>query len=88
MRDEHLLSQLEDLAHRLGIKVRYEKVNLGDSSDRGGLCRIRGDYFLIIDSRASTREKIHVTLKALNRFDLGDLHIIPVIRDLLETFKE
>jgi len=87
MKDEILLSHLEDLAHKLGITVRHFKFIRDEASGRGGLCRIRGEYVLFLDSQASTKEKILVTLEALKQFDLGGIHILPVIRDLLEGDK-
>jgi hypothetical protein len=84
VKDEILLSQLEDLAHKLGINIRHFKFIRDESSGPGGLCRIRGEYVLFVDSQATPREKIGVILEALKRFDLGDLQVIPAIRDLLE----
>lgn len=88
MKDELLLSQLEDLAYKLGIAIRNDKVTRDESSGRGGLCRIRGEYVLFLDSQATTKEKILVSIEALKQFDLGDVHVMPVIRDLLEGAKE
>ena len=88
MKDELVLSQLEALAYKLGIAIRYDKVIRDESSDRRGLCRIRGDYVLFIDSQATTKEKILVTIEALKQFDLADIHIKPAIRDLLAGSKE
>jgi hypothetical protein len=78
-----LLNQLEDLADRLGIKVRYENLNLEESTGVGGLCRLKGDYLLIIQAQASAKEKMQVLIEALKRFPLGDLYIKPVLRELL-----
>jgi hypothetical protein len=86
--DEFLLDQLEDLANRLGIKVRYENVNLEESSGAGGLCRLRGEYVLIIHARAPVKEKIQVMTEVLKRFPLGDIYIRPGIRDLLGESKD
>ena len=88
MKDELLLSQLEALVYKLGIAIRYDKVTRDDSSDRRGLCRIRGDYVLFLDSQATTKEKIRVTIEALKQFDLGDIYLNPVIWDLLEGSKK
>ena len=70
-----LLNQLEDLADKLGIKVRYENLNLEESSSAGGLCRLKGDYLLIIQAQASVKEKMQVLIEVLKRFPLGDLYI-------------
>ena len=87
MKDELLLSQLEDLAHQLGIAIRHFKFIRDESSGRGGLCRLRGEYVLFIDSLATTKEKIWVTLEALKQFNLGDIETDPLIRDLLNGSK-
>ena len=34
------------------------------------------------------KEKIQVMIKALQQFDLSDIYIKPVIRELLEGYKE
>jgi hypothetical protein len=86
--DEFLLDQLEDLANKLGIKVRYESVTLEESSSAGGLCRLRGEYVLIIHARAPVKEKIQVLTEVLKRFPLGDTYIRPVIRELLGESKD
>ena len=88
MKDELLLSQLEDLAYKLGITIRHFKFIRDESSGRGGLCRIRREYVLFVDSQATTKEKILVMIEALKKFDLGDIHVMPVIRDLLNGSKE
>ena len=84
MKNELLLSQLEDLANKLEITIRHFKFIRDESSGPGGLCRIRGKYVLFIDSQATTKEKILVTTEALKQVDLGDIQVMPVIRDLLE----
>jgi len=86
--DEFLLDQLEELAGRLRIKVRYENLNLEESSGVGGLCRLKGEYVLIIQAQAPLKEKIQVLTEVLKRFSLGDLYIRPVIRELLGELKD
>ena len=88
MKDELLYGQLEALAYKLGIAIRHFKFIRNESSGPGGLCRIRGEYVLYIDSQATTKEKIGVTIEALRRFDLTEIQVIPIIRDLLEGSKE
>ena len=88
MNEDVLLSQLEDLAEKLGILVRDENINIEESSSSGGLCRIEGEYVLILNSKATVKEKNQVMIKALQQFDLSDIYIKPVIRELLEEYKE
>ncbi|MEI8172066.1 MAG: hypothetical protein WCH07_01120 [Deltaproteobacteria bacterium] len=84
LKEVFILTQLEDLAEKLGIEVRYENVNVEESFGTGGLCRIQGKSVLIIHSHATSKEKIQVMTAALKVFDLGDIYVKPVIRELLE----
>ncbi len=84
MTDEDLLIELEALACKLEIIIRDETLNIEESWSSGGLCRIEGQYVLILNSRATVKEKIQVIIKALQRFDLSDLYLKPVIRNLFE----
>jgi hypothetical protein len=88
VKDEFLLSYLEDLAHKLGITIRHFKFIRDESSGPGGLCRIRGEYVLFIDSQATKKEKIGVTIEALKQFDLSDMTLTPEIRDLFAGSKK
>jgi hypothetical protein len=87
MDDHAALGQLEELAGKLGIQVRYEKI-VDELTGTGGLCRIEGKYVLMIRSKASVKEKIRVMTLALKRFDLADIYVRPAIRELLEGLEE
>jgi len=88
MDDEVILNYLEELAEKLEILVRDENINMEESSSSGGLCRIEGQYVIILNSKASMKEKIQVMITALQQFDLRDMYIKPVIRELLDVYKE
>jgi hypothetical protein len=84
MDDEILLSQLEELAEKLAILVRDENINIDESSIHGGLCRVEGQYVIILNSKSTVKEKIQVAIKALQQFNLSEIYIKPAIRELLE----
>lgn len=84
MKDEILLSYLEELAERLEILVRDENINIEESSCAGGLCRVEEKYILLLNSKATVNEKIQVMVKALQQFDLNNIYVKPVLRELLE----
>jgi len=88
MDDEVILNYLEELADKLEILVRDENINMEESSSSGGLCRIEGQYVIILNSKASMKEKIQVMITALQQFDLRDMYIKPVIRELLDGYQE
>jgi hypothetical protein len=83
MNEEVLLNQLEELAEKLEILVRDENINIEELSCSGGLCRVEGKYVIILNSKTAVKEKIQVMIEALNQFDLSDMYIKPVIRELL-----
>jgi hypothetical protein len=84
MDDHTALSQLEGLAYQLGIQIRYEKIGEEDVRSTGGLCLVKGTQVIIINSKATTKDKIQTLVKALRNFDLDDVYIRPALRDLLE----
>jgi hypothetical protein len=88
MNNEVILSYLEELAEKLEILVRDENINIDESSSPGGLCRVEEKYVIILNSKATVKEKIQVMIKALQQFDLRDMYIKPVIRELLEGYSE
>ena len=88
MNEEVLLNQLIDLAERLGISVREENMEMEESSSSGGLCRVERKYMLILNSRATLKEKNQVMIKALQQFDLTEIYLKPAIRELLEGYQE
>ncbi len=83
MDERSLLGQLEDLARRLGIEVRYEMLKREGAFAQGGLCRLKGQYLLLINSKAPHRDKIEALALAATRFDLSQVFMKPGLRDFL-----
>jgi hypothetical protein len=75
---------LEELAGKVGIEIRYGKIDVEESHRTGGLCRVQGKYFLIMHSRLTTKEKIRIIVKTLKGFEMEDVYVMPVIRELLD----
>jgi len=83
--DDHIaLDQLEALAYSLGVEVRYEKIPQDDVTISGGLYRLRGKNVVVIDARATAKERIRTLVQALKPFDLSDVYIRPALREILE----
>ena len=86
MDEKTLLGELEALAGRLGITVRYESLKMdGSSIHTGGYCRIKGQDYVIIHKKAATQDKIHVLTDALKRYDLRDIYLLPSVRKVLDV---
>jgi hypothetical protein len=58
-----MLQELEAIAAELSVKVSYEA--LAASVGTGGLCRVHGEYRVIIDKRAQTGERLAALAQAL-----------------------
>jgi hypothetical protein len=79
-----LVGQLEELAHSLEIELRYEPLKREGGFFPGGLCRLKGEYVLILNSTATTKEKIRILAEAVNRFDLSRVYLRPGLREFLD----
>ncbi|RJS77017.1 hypothetical protein CW713_10740 [Methanophagales archaeon] len=84
MNQKELLVQLEQLAEKLGIEIRYERIKNPANITKGGLCKLKGRYIIIIDSNASASERVDLISSILKRFNLKDIYILPALRRLLE----
>jgi hypothetical protein len=86
MDQETIIDQLEELAGRFGIQIRYEPIKQDEDLVRivGGLCLLRGEYVVIIDSKATMRDKIRTLAEAVKYFDLDQVYIRPALRELLD----
>jgi hypothetical protein len=81
-----VIEELEKLAKGLGIEIRYEPIILDEEtiSVVGGLCVLRGERLLIINSRAPVKDRVRAFAGALSRFDFSQTYLTPTIRTLLE----
>ena len=70
------------------MNLELKNINIEESSSTVGICRIEGKYVLILHSKATVKEKIQVMITSLQQFDLSDIYVKPVIRELLDGCKE
>jgi hypothetical protein len=77
-----LVSALEGVATRLGIPVRYEPMGQSQSQARpsGGLVRLRGKVFILIDEALGPSDRAAILAKALGSFDLDQIYLPPFVR--------
>jgi hypothetical protein len=90
MDENTILDQLEELIERFGVRIRHEAIRQDEDSIHvtGGLCLLRGEYVLIINSKATIRDKIWTLGIALKQFNHDQIYIRPVLRELLEKIPE
>ena len=77
------LQELEGLAQNLGVRVCYDAMT-GLSQGSGGLCKVRGEWRIIMDKRLKAVERLQVISDALrSRFDTEAHFVSPQVRNLL-----
>ncbi len=86
LEEQKRLELLEEAAQAIGIEVRYEPFKGENAMATGGLCRLKGNYLLIINQRAGLGERINAIASAINRFDLSTTYLRPGLREFLEGF--
>jgi hypothetical protein len=86
MDEQFIIGQLEGLVERFGIQIRYEPMHQDEESVKivGGMCRLKEEYVVIINSKATFAEKIRALAETLKHFDLDGVYILPAVRELLE----
>jgi hypothetical protein len=78
-----ILAELEKLAERLGVSVRFEAFD-AKAIAKGGLCRVHGSPFIVVDRGLPVLDKIGILSDALSTFDLEAIYLPPVLRSRLE----
>ncbi len=61
------LRELETCAEGAGVRVCYEPMT-GVVAGRGGLCKVRGEFRVIMDKRLKPAERVVVLGDALERY--------------------
>lgn len=90
MKPDVLLELLENAAEQLGIRVSYETLQTVGSSaatGRGGLCRVKGEYRVIVDKRATSEERVITLATAIAGFDTSELELPQKVREVLRTYE-
>jgi hypothetical protein len=90
MKPEVLLELLESAADQLKIRVSYEP--LQTSVVPGGLCKVKGEYRVIVDKRASAEERVTTLAAAIAQMvertqaDTTVLDLSPKIQEILRMY--
>jgi hypothetical protein len=84
MKESAILQHLEEIAEKLSIKVDYVNLRKDYYNLKSGLCKVKGEYRIIIDKYLHLSEKIDVLIDALSEFDIDGLYVQPYVRRLFE----
>ena len=90
MDEDTVIEQLEELIKSFGVHIHHEAIKQDEDSINivGGLCLLKGEYVLIINSKAAIRDKIRALGIALKHFDHENIYMLPILRELLERIPE
>ena len=80
------MEELEALALKLDVKVSYENFT-GVGMSSGGLCKLRGQWRVLIDRRLAPSERLGVLAEALSGFDLEEHFLSPKLRQMMERIQ-
>ena len=88
MKPAVMLELLEATAAQLEIKVTYEPLQtaVAASAMRGGLCKVKSAWRVIVDKRATDEERVATLAGALSKFDTSELELPPKVRELLAMY--
>jgi len=82
MKPEQITETLEQAAAQLGIRVRYETMT-GDTAGSGGLCKVKGQWNVIVDRKTPPADRAALLVEALAGFDTDDVYLPPQLREAL-----
>jgi len=82
MKAEQITEALEQAAAQINVRVRYESMT-GDSAGAGGLCKLRGQWTVIIDKKSPASDRAALLLEALAGFDFDGIYLPPELREAL-----
>jgi len=76
---EETLSELEIVAHDMGVHIRYEK---GDFD--GGYCLLRDERIIVVNKKLNPNRKASVLSQAFGELGIENVYIKPAIRLFIE----
>lgn len=76
---KQMLAELEEVASRLGYRVRYEKGNF-----EGGYCILKESRLLVVNSRNEAERRVIIVAKSLKEIGIDGIFIKPGVREIIE----
>ncbi len=79
MTHDQILKELEDLAEKSSITLRYEK---GDFD--GGYCVLKDERIIVINKRLVIQKRASVLAQALAEVGIEEVYLKPAVREFIE----
>jgi hypothetical protein len=83
MKTEQILEALEQAASQLEVRVRYDALTASGVSSAGGLCKVKGEWWLILDRKATPADRVAMLADALAGFETDSLELPAKAREVI-----
>lgn len=88
MKDDTLLTTLEETAQKLSIQVEYDDLKKGAVDTPGGLFTLKGEKRILLHKGLSPPERVRVLTELLAAEEIENIHLPIEVRELLENERE
>lgn len=82
MNADEVLEEMKRVAEKLNVKVRPELMPV-----LGGLCTIRGEKVLFLNTALEPWDQVDVMARALAQLPIEDVFMAPQVRQIIERHK-
>ena len=79
MTQEQIMNELEDLASKSGISIRYEK---GDFE--GGYCVLKAERLIVVNKKLAPPKRASILAQGLAEIGIDELYLKPAVREFIE----
>jgi hypothetical protein len=79
---EEVLDELKRVAEKLGVKVRAELMPA-----LGGLCTLKGEKVLLVNSGLEPWDQADVMARGLAQLSIDGVYMAPQVREMIERHK-
>ncbi len=80
-----LLQELEGVALKLDIEIRYENLADDEITIQSGGCRVLDRTLILIDKNQPLAVRARLLARELSRFDLEDFYLLPRVREFIQA---
>jgi hypothetical protein len=87
MKSDKLFQELLNITEKLNVTVKEQNLRKSGINIKSGLCKIKGKDFFILDKHLAINKKIELLADFINKQDLDDIYIVPMVRDYLDKNK-
>jgi hypothetical protein len=84
MKAEQLTEILETAAQQLSVKIRYENLAASGPTGGGGLCKVKGEWCVIMDKKTAPSERVSILCDALATMDTDGITLPPKVREMVD----